>query len=430
MAEGEEGVKYNTIRANGTFGVGYMSNNNSVLVSGETRFQTGNTYIGQGDGGATDCGNGNSMTLSGHYAQWRVKDSNGDYANVIVGANGSGNSLAIKDGANARMQTLVVGYGKAMMNTVEIGSTVEGRTSSLICSGDLLVGYYGNANLMTVKSGGRVSADNLLVGTGVQLLSGYSIANRFVVSGAGSFASFATSVQVGARGMGNLMIVEDGGHVVAEKVIVGGHGSGNALTVGEYACGSSLYVTNGSKVSCGSLIVSFSIDESAMQGPGNIVSIDGEGSLLTCNGNLVLGAGHQGLLAVDNGAGLYVGGGVYANSLTESGLYLGNDSYLMLAGELSASALDEIFALLKIWDPEANEGLGDWVAATDKNTFAVYGHTSDDVWTATGGLYSFDDATVISGHFMAVPEPSQWALAVGAGALLLAFRRRAAKAGK
>jgi T5SS/PEP-CTERM-associated repeat protein len=263
-----DGGRVNSV--NGHVGFDAGASNNSVVVSGAGALwnNSGNLFI-------DDSGSGNNLTVSnggqvvnvnGYVGSaaiatnnWALVSGAGSLwtnsGDLFIGVAGSSNRLTVSDGGLVVNNNAYVG-----METNAYGNSalVTGTGSVWRSGGKLYVGAAGSSNTMMVSIGGHVVSGDSAIGSGATASN-----NTVEVSGAG--ATWTTAgLSVGQTGSFNRLVVADGGQVVsagatigvlgsANSALVGGTGSvwnlgGNDLVVGGAGIGNTLVVTNGGQV--------------------------------------------------------------------------------------------------------------------------------------------------------------------------------------
>ena len=140
--------------------------------------------------------------------------------NLVVGNDSSFNQLIITNGAllaNNGAGTIGLDPG-ARSNSV----LVAGAGSQWRASDSLFVGSIGAFNLLAVENGGLVADDIGYIG-----LADASSNNTALVTGPGSLWSNAGALFIGNAGVGNRLIVSDGGVVRNGSAILGNFSSAN-----------------------------------------------------------------------------------------------------------------------------------------------------------------------------------------------------------
>jgi T5SS/PEP-CTERM-associated repeat protein len=308
-----DGGRVNNV--NGHVGFDAGASNNSVVVSGAGAFwnNSGNLFIDDsGSGNGLIVSNGGTVAnVNGHIGfgaaatnNWALVTGAGSLwtnsGDLFVGVAGSSNRLIVSDGGLVVNTHAHIGVEtNAFGNSV----TVTGTGSVWRSGGKLYVGSSGSSNTMMVTIGGQAISGDSVIG-----LAATASSNVVEVSGAGATWT-AAGLSVGQTGSFNRLVVADGGHVAsgaamigmmgsANSALVGGTGSvwnlgGNDLVVGSAGIGNALVVTNGGQV----------------LGRSGYIGWDGAA---TNNSALVSGAGAQ----WNNNDSLYVGFTGSFNQLT------------------------------------------------------------------------------------------------------------------
>jgi T5SS/PEP-CTERM-associated repeat protein/autotransporter-associated beta strand protein len=209
----------------------------SVIVTGEDAkwtatgdlnvgFQGKNTTLEVSNGGLVSASytkiggyvssTGNAVTVTGEGSQ--LNNTN----DLLVGYGGNGNSLTLSNGGTA---TNVNGFITSNNNSV----TVTGSGSQWTNTGVLYVGEYGTGNSLTVADGGKVSVTT----SGMDTVVGDKVSstgNSVTVTGAGSEFSNASTFYLGKSGGSNTLSVQDGGRVTNYNARIGGDATSNNNT--------------------------------------------------------------------------------------------------------------------------------------------------------------------------------------------------------
>ncbi|HWX19085.1 MAG TPA: hypothetical protein VN578_04160 [Candidatus Binatia bacterium] len=255
------------------------SSNNSVLVTGtNTSWQNSySVFVGfDGVGGSLTISNGATMSTGGAFgvshdgalgcdstsSNNRALVTGGGAVlncadNLFVGLNGPANSLVLSNG------------GQVICTTGYVGSNPGSDTNSVLVTGagsvwtnssDLYVGDFTVGNSLVLSNGGRVFSANGFLGK----TSG-SASNSTLVTGAGSFWTNSANVFAGYSGVGNSLVLSNGGWVSDDWGVVGYNtnswnnqalvtGAGSvwsnvtAVFVGDFGSGNSLVIRDGGLV--------------------------------------------------------------------------------------------------------------------------------------------------------------------------------------
>ena len=267
-------------------------------------------------------GSNNAAIVSGIGSVWS------NTSGLIVGLNGSGNSLTISNGGKVFSNggTLAGANGSIKTNNAVI---VNGSGSVWRNASSLIVGGDGVGHTLTIASGGAVFSDGGSVGG----VTGNS--NMVLVTDAGSVWSNTSALIVGSGLFtgGNSLAISNGGAVFSNGGTVGNSNTGNNNSVLVTGAGSvwsnasvlivgglnqSLTISNGGAVfSTGGALGGFAAGFGS--GGANTVLVVGNGATWQIQSNLVVGAvGVNDQLSVGIGGELYV-----TNSLGSGSLIVG-----------------------------------------------------------------------------------------------------------
>ncbi|AHF93976.1 hypothetical protein OPIT5_01750 [Opitutaceae bacterium TAV5] len=234
---------------------------NKVIVDGEgSRWDTLNVTVGyEGSGNSLEITNGgmvnNNFTFL-YLGAWAGSENNtikvsGEGSELItshlqIGGGGETPSLRIPGGgSDNRLEILDGGAVRVTTNnaTIHIGSGAESRGNSVLVSGPgstltmastgtdaittLLVGAYGDDNLLEIKNGGVVNSLGGTIGYwqywdgGGAYAAGMSTDNRALVTGKDSAWNMTGALNVGYGGQDNRLDIEDGGVVTSGTGVIG-----------------------------------------------------------------------------------------------------------------------------------------------------------------------------------------------------------------
>jgi len=248
----------------GTYSQSYVAAANRLLITNGAGLVSDSAMIG-----ATTNSFGNIVTVTGAGSFWTNSGA------LYVGMDGSGNSLAVANGATVAMgggtNGTVVGFSADSSNNSVL---VTGSNSSLRITKALFVGYGGGGNTLTISNGASVTVACTGNGDYLSLGENGGSSNTLTVTGAstltvnaGALSLYGIWIGDSDRSSNNRMVVSDGGRV---------------------------YSTGESGIGC----VKQSGDTEAL--------ITGAGSLWTNNGVLAIGArdGGNGVVTVANGGTL------------------------------------------------------------------------------------------------------------------------------
>ncbi len=254
------------------------------------------TYPGSISVGYEPFATNNSLIVSGSSLM------TSDFGIIHVGHSGSGNSLVVSNGATVTSSAGFVGYnGGADNNRV----VVTGKGSVWRNDSDLVVGELGSSNSLVISDGGVV-----LGGGFVGDEYGPTFNNSALVTGSGSVWSNG-AINIGPWGMGNSLVVSNGGVVISSYGNLGGNDldtTNNTITVvgnGSLWQSSSGVRIDGSgnqlTVADGGAVVAASVFMfNVWPNPGNAVQVLG-GSLIVLNGSMTIPQAGIGTLTISNG---------------------------------------------------------------------------------------------------------------------------------
>jgi T5SS/PEP-CTERM-associated repeat protein len=165
--------------------------------------------------GANTTARSNEVQLISPTARWLMGGSTG-FRFLIVGSNGASSRLVVSNGAlMSNNSDGVVGFGAATSNNVAL---VTGSGSTWSAGGQVSVGQSGVGNQLIVSDGGQVlSGDGRIGSAGAN--------NQVLVTGAGSHWTNQTDFYVGVGGAGNRLLIENGGQLSDGTGIIGGNAS-------------------------------------------------------------------------------------------------------------------------------------------------------------------------------------------------------------
>ena len=243
----------------------------------------------------------NSVLVTGKRSLW---SNNGD---LIVGLDGSGNSLVISNGGVVASSQYNYG-GVVGLNADSTNNSVlvMGTNSLWNNSGDLIVGLDGSGNSLVISNGGKVSNAYSQFGAVIGLNTDSSN-NSVMVSGPQSLMNNALGIINGSGGSGNILVISNSGVVASgygvisstslssnNSVLVSGSGSLwtniNTLTVGAEGNGT-LTLANGGTVVAAFLTIASQSGSSGTLNIGRLGTNDSAASLTTPTINFGAGTG-------------------------------------------------------------------------------------------------------------------------------------------
>jgi T5SS/PEP-CTERM-associated repeat protein len=214
--------------------IGYYTNStdNSVIVTGLNSTWSNRSSLHVGEAGAN-----NSLVITN---QGKLFDDEGDVGffsssnRVLVTSSGSvwSNRSSLVVGLSGGENSLVIGnQGKVFDNYGNIGYYSSASNNMVVVTGfgsvwsnalSLNVGAYGSANTLVISNRGAV--------LGIGRLGGDAISrnNSVVVTGPGSIWRDPDDLTIGQNGSGNVLIITNQGTVISAGGVVGLHsGSSN-----------------------------------------------------------------------------------------------------------------------------------------------------------------------------------------------------------
>jgi len=226
--------------------VGWYGAGNSVVVSNGGRVFSTTGLIGYNPSGSN-----NSVLVTGAGSVW---------TNVYIlhiGDYGPGNSVLVNNTGQLFSSACAIGYRPGTSNNSVV---IAGPGSMWSNSGELSIGRDGTGNSLVVSNGGQVV--NV---SGTSSMGSYSRNNSALVTGPGSLWRAGTNLYVGNSGSENSLVINNGGLVVSSNSYVGygfpgsnnfasvtGPGSvwsnSYALRIGGLGMGNSLVISNGGRV--------------------------------------------------------------------------------------------------------------------------------------------------------------------------------------
>ena len=231
------------VNSNGYIGYDSNSTGNTVLVTGTGSLWTNSGILFVGENGAgnslviSDGGrvisdlfgaignvssaSNNSVLVTGTNSAW-LSDA------LVVGFNGSGNSLIISNGGGV---TLVAAQSEGFGGIIGFGADSTGNsvlvtgTSGLETLGALVIGYGGSSNSLVISNGGTVANAESVIGFELTASN-----NSVVVTGTGSLWTNSSDLYVGSSG--NSLTLADGGTVAASSISIATSIATNAVSSG------------------------------------------------------------------------------------------------------------------------------------------------------------------------------------------------------
>ena len=206
-----------SLKSTGDLYVGYLGNNNRMLISGGARVTKGQVNAGGVIGFGTNASN-NTVLVTGVGSRWS------NSGNLLVGASGSANALTVAAGASLVSTSAIIGSNAiANNNTTYItGTDTSGAiSSSWSNAGSLTVGLGGNYNTLTLDGGAVVTASSVSIGSVTNANH-----NTVNVSGTGTLGNptalnISSALTVGDQGNDNTLYVNNGALVSSASGVIG-----------------------------------------------------------------------------------------------------------------------------------------------------------------------------------------------------------------
>lgn len=333
-----------SLTVNNTISIG---GSRTLSVTGDTRVDNGSLTLNNGItlAGAnnligTDPGQAGSVIVTGAETQWTAS------ADLNVGFQGKDTSLQISNGGLVSANyTKIGGYVSSTGNVV----TVTGTDSQLKNTQDLLVGYGGNGNSLTLSNGGTATNVNGFIGYRFDANSS-SNNNSVTVTGSGSLWTNTGTLYVGEYGTGNSLTLSAGGKVTVttanKDTVVGDQtgSTGNSVTVtgagsefsnaatfylGKSGGSNTLSVLDGGKMTTNNVRIGGNSTSS-----GNTATVDGAGSVWNASGTQfrIGSGGSNNTLNITNGGSVNVTTGLTLISRDAGS----NDNTVKISGAGSA----------------------------------------------------------------------------------------------
>jgi T5SS/PEP-CTERM-associated repeat protein len=281
----------------GVLGVGWAGSGNSVVIN------NGGRLANNADGqiGRLTGANSNSVLVTDAGSSWSNR------TDLYVGYNGAGNSLRVSNGGMVVSSNgFIGGWSGSTNNSVCVGDPGSIWTNR----GNLYFSYVGSSrNSLVISNGGQVFNGTGFVGSSV---FGTSLEDSVLVTGLGSVWSNRFNLIVGYKGGNNSLTISNGGLVINELGYVGEYASSNNsalitgsgsrwtnrmdLYVGTGLGGNSLSIRDGGQVVNGYGYV-------GLGGDSNRVLAADAGSVWNNTNNLTVGLyGAANSLVISNGA--------------------------------------------------------------------------------------------------------------------------------
>jgi len=370
--------------------IGYNSSNNIAVVTGFNSFWNSTSSLNVGNGGPGNLlvisnggvvndqygyiGNSNSASnntalVTGSNSLWSNSSS------LTVGNGSVSNSLVISNGGVVNDQYGYIGNSNSASNNTAL---VTGSNSLWTNSGDFVVGMSGSSNSITITNGGKVVNGQSGKG-GVIGLNASASNNSVIISGSNSLWKSSSSLTVGNGGSGNLLVISNGGVVNDQFGYIGNSSTGSnntalvtgsnslwsnssSLTVGNGGVGNSLMISNGGVVNDQSGYIG-----NSSTGSNNTALVTGSNSLWSNSSSLTVGNGGSGnSLMITNGGRILATAG-YVGALTTNisvipqylyGSLLGYTTNYSISG--SYSNIVSVTGSNSLWSNASSLSIGDY----------------------------------------------------------------------
>ena len=205
--------------------VGRGGASNTLVIRNGAQFTVGSilggvTYFGIGE---SNFSNGNSVEVLGAGSKLSSLPT------VRLGVDGSGNRLLVDGGGQIHSAGGgVIGENSGWRNS----ALVSGHGSQWIMTNELVVGHRASSSSLVISNGGFVRSHSghlglfgSTIGQGSRCLYGASFSSVHV-TGPDSIWAMADSLVVGGNAVHNRVLITDGGRVAAQNVIIGSDDGG------------------------------------------------------------------------------------------------------------------------------------------------------------------------------------------------------------
>jgi T5SS/PEP-CTERM-associated repeat protein len=281
--------------------VGWFGSRNSLVVTNGAQVKGYYAYIGR-------TSSNNTVLVTGPGSRWTVQ------CYTYVGYLGKSNTMILAAGAQATNKFIYINHEAGSSNNTVL---VTDTNTSWHNENSVFVGMAGGGGSLTISNGATMSVGGAWGTThdGALGVEATSANNRALVTGGGSVWKCADSMYVGLNGVGNSLVISNGGRVVDTYGYIGSnHGSDNnqALVVGAnsvwtnasdfhvgyFATNNQLVISNGGGVIAGDGSIGRASDSSR-----NRVIVTGTNSVWRNKTNLLVGCfGPSNSLVVSNAA--------------------------------------------------------------------------------------------------------------------------------
>ena len=212
--------------------VGYTGSSNNLRIEGGGLAANFNGFIGYSNTAA-----GSSVMVSDPGSLWSIA---GD---MSVGVDGSRNSLVISNGGQVAVNGVylgaVIGLNADSSNNSVLVTGFNTTASTLtLTNADLIIGYAGSSNSLTINGGAQVANFNGWIG-----YSNTAVGNADLVSDSGSIWTNNGDLYIGADGSGNRLVIQNGAQV---SVSVDSSSNGAVIGYGSNSSSNSVQVNDAS----------------------------------------------------------------------------------------------------------------------------------------------------------------------------------------
>ncbi len=360
----------------------YTANFQTNIISGVTSNWTGDYIVGNGTfADVLQIQGGGQLIDNNGTVGYQVGSSNNTVLVMGVGSVWS-NRFTLYLGYQGRHNSLVISNGARVFDTgCAVGTILGSSNNSVLVTGSgSALNNVGGGGAIALDYSGSGGYNSLLISNGAQVTcdpdSGYNVvgggssSNSVVITDPGSVWSgvYVVSVGVGTSGVGNTIVVRNGGAVFGNSCYVLNNSNSVLVTdtgsiwnnresffVGSTGSGCSMVVSNGGVVA--SLGTTLSGSNTAVvvtgtgsvwsNGPGSSVEINGSGgdSLLIGDGGQVIDAfGYVGSRFADTHTNSFhsarvADGAVWRNNGLHVGYYGSTNALVVAGGSVIATNL-------------------------------------------------------------------------------------------
>jgi T5SS/PEP-CTERM-associated repeat protein len=317
-------------------------------------------------------------------------------SDYLVGSNTFADVLLVQASGVLSNRNGYVGYAS---NSWSNQVVVAGVGSLWYNSGSLSVGYNGFANNLVISNGGRVYNK----GTFYSYIGYNSGGNSVLVSDPGSVWTNDAPLMVGDTGSGNLLVISNGGYVVTStgymgdsfsntnRVLVADPGSewriNGGLYLGWLGVGNSVVISNG-----GQVIANYCYIDQSLYSSNNTVLVTGAGSVFSNSNTLIIGTYGQAESVVISNGGRFVNGdcqmAVHVTSVSNTVVVTGPNSVWDNTGALT---IGEGGPWNRVVITNESQVFSDTSVVGESNSNIVVVTGSGSVWSNSEGLTVGDE---------------------------------------